>query len=743
MAAAFGWDTGAIFSTASGPGGDTADGAREESFLAFQDKFFDFIQSFNIQNTFIYREQLHQNLMMRKHFLEVHLDHLYALYPDVADRLKKSPAEMLPLFETAAARSAKKILFANTAVDDAKVPAIQVTLLSSDSITPIRDLSANIVGRLVRVTGIVIGASTLSAKATTVHLMCKSCRYVKVLPVTSGFSGIQLPRVCDGPANPGVPKDCPVDPFTIVHDKCSFVDQQSIKLQEAPDIVPVGELPRHIVLSADRALVNRVMPGTRVTLTGIYAVVQHRDGKARERARGAVALRTAYIRTVGLEVHQDQSNRAAAVFSPEEEEEFAAIARRPDLYNEFAGSIAPSIFGHADVKKAVACLLFGGSRKRLADGMRLRGDINVLLLGDPGVAKSQLLKFVERVAPIAVYTSGKGSSAAGLTASVIRDPGSREFYLEGGAMVLADGGVVCIDEFDKMRDEDRVAIHEAMEQQTISIAKAGITTMLNSRTSVLAAANPVFGRYDDLKTAGENIDFQSTILSRFDMIFILKDAHDEASDQRIARHVMGIHKNQNQQQNGSGAQGGDDGSRVDFDMTTMRRYILYARSRCAPRLSEEAAEKLSSYFVRIRSEVRDLEQKTGSRAAVPITVRQLEAVVRISESLAKIALSPTVREDHVDEAVRLFQLSTMHAVESGHVVDDMAVDSLRAEIRQVEDEVIHRLPIGSQTSVASLVAEYTSRGLAEAAVNRAVRILVDRGTLQFRHQRKVVFRSGA
>ncbi|EGU73721.1 hypothetical protein FOXB_15768, partial [Fusarium oxysporum f. sp. conglutinans Fo5176] len=170
--------------------------------------------------------------------------------------------------------------------------------------------------------------------------------------------------------------------------------------------------------------------------------------------------------------------------------------------------------------------------------MKLRGDINVLLLGDPGTAKSQLLKFVEKAAPISIYTSGKGSSAAGLTASVQRDQSTREFYLEGGAMVLADGGVVCIDEFDKMRAEDRVAIHEAMEQQTISIAKAGITTILNARTSVLAAANPIFGRYDDMKTPGENIDFQTTILSRFDMIFIVKDDHSREKDEKMAKHVL-------------------------------------------------------------------------------------------------------------------------------------------------------------------------------------------------------------
>merc|ERR1712226_1486904 len=190
---------------------------------------------------------------------------------------------------------------------------------------------------------------------------------------------------------------------------------------------------------------------------------------------------------------------------------FRRLASQPGVYETVAKSITPSIFGSEDIKKSIACLLFGGSRKRLPDGLTRRGDINVLLLGDPGTAKSQLLKFVERVSPVAVYTSGKGSSAAGLTASVMRDPSSRNFVVEAGAMVLADGGVVCIDEFDKMREDDRVAIHEAMEQQTISIAKAGITTTLNSRCSILAAANSIFGRWDDMKDPVENIDFQTTI----------------------------------------------------------------------------------------------------------------------------------------------------------------------------------------------------------------------------------------
>lgn len=227
-----------------------------------------------------------------------------------------------------------------------------------------------------------------------------------------------------------------------------------------------------------------------------------------------------------------------------------------------------------DIKKAILALLMSGSRKVLPDGLRLRGDINVLLLGDPSTAKSQFLKFVEKVAPVGVYTSGKGSSAAGLTASVIRDS-KGEFYLEGGAMVLADGGVVCIDEFDKMREEDRVAIHEAMEQQTISVAKAGITTVLNSRAAVLAAANPVFGRYDDDRSAAENIDFLPTILSRFDLIFIVRDVRDQQRDEAMCRHVLRIHMNAQSDQLSNTAADGDE--YADIDLATMKKYISFAR----------------------------------------------------------------------------------------------------------------------------------------------------------------------
>ena len=447
------------------------------------------------------------------------------------------------------------------------IPEHQLLLHSSAEDVSIRHLDSMTIARLVRVPGIVIGASVMSSKATRVAIQCRNCLHKEEIPVLAGFTGVTLPRVCGRKETFSDQEKCPMDPYFVVHEKSTFVDQQVIKLQEAPDQVPVGELPRHVLISADRYLTNRVVPGSRCTIMGIFSIYQNKGSKGS--GGGAVAIRTPYLRAVGIQSDTDSTAKGHSNFSEEEEQEFLEMSRRPDLYNVMTDCIAPSIYGNRDIKKAILCLLLGGSKKILPDGMILRGDINVLLLGDPGTAKSQLLKFVEKAAPISIYTSGKGSSAAGLTASVQRDHSTREFYLEGGAMVLADGGVVCIDEFDKMRDEDRVAIHEAMEQQTISIAKAGITTILNARTSVLAAANPIFGRYDDMKTPGENIDFQTTILSRFDMIFIVKDEHTREKDETIAKHVMGIHM---------GGRGLEEPVEGEIPVDKMKRYLSYCKS---------------------------------------------------------------------------------------------------------------------------------------------------------------------
>ncbi|KIM99584.1 hypothetical protein OIDMADRAFT_104584 [Oidiodendron maius Zn] len=693
-----------------------------------QSQLEQFILQFRLDNAFVYRDQIRENVLLKQYYCDVDVGHLISFNEELAHRLVTEPAEIIPLFESALKRCTMRIVYPSQ--KEIVLPEHQLLLHSSVGEISIRDLDAMTISRLVRVPGIVIGASVLSSKASSLHIQCRNCQQVKILPVAGGFAGVSLPRVCDRQKMPGEDQ-CPMDPYVVVHEACQFVDQQIIKLQEAPDQVPVGELPRHVLISTDRYLTNRVVPGSRCMITGIFSIYQNKQSKG-VNTTSAVAIRTPYLRAVGIHSDVDHTAKGNAIFSEEEEQEFLEMSRRPDLYTVFANCIAPSIYGNVDIKKAIACLLFGGSKKILPDGMKLRGDINVLLLGDPGTAKSQLLKFVEKVAPIAIYTSGKGSSAAGLTASVQRDHTTREFYLEGGAMVLADGGVVCIDEFDKMRDEDRVAIHEAMEQQTISIAKAGITTILNARTSVLAAANPVFGRYDDLKTPGENIDFQTTILSRFDMIFIVKDDHDRGRDEKIAKYVMNVHM---------GGRGQEEQADAEISVEKMKRYISYCKSRCAPHLSPEAAEKLSSHFVSIRKQVHAAELENNVRSSIPITIRQLEAIIRITEALAKLTLSSVATESHVDEAIRLFLASTMDAVKLG---SNQGSKELNEEVHKLEDELKKRLPIGWSTSLATLKREICEgKGYSEQALNRALVILQRRDTIAIRSQGSQIYRSGA
>ncbi|KAL5604116.1 hypothetical protein BROUX41_002105 [Berkeleyomyces rouxiae] len=723
-------DSRSVYTTASFKHSESH--AVQDSNLEFQKRFEQFISTFAIGTNFPYRQQLTENALSKRYFCEVDITDLINADPDLASRLTGQPEETIPVFENALKMCTHRFLFPHQANVD--LPQHQLLVHSDVDATSLRDLKSGVIGKLVRVSGIVIGASVLSSRATVLHIQCQSCQNNETLTINGGFSGVTLPRQCSRKRKP---KDdsprCPLDPYFVLHEKSEFIDQQVLKLQEAPDKVPVGELPRHVLVSADRYLTNRVVPGSRCEIVGVFTIYQNKSNSKNQSTSGVVAIRTPYLRCIGIRTDIDKTIKGGLNFSDEEEQSFLEMSRQPNIFDTLASCIAPSIYGNETIKKAILCLLLGGSKKILPDGMKLRGDINVLLLGDPGTAKSQLLKYVERAAPISIYTSGKGSSAAGLTASVQRDQTTREFYLEGGAMVLADGGVVCIDEFDKMRDDDRVAIHEAMEQQTISIAKAGITTVLNARTSVLAAANPIFGRYDDMKTPGENIDFQTTILSRFDMIFIVRDEHSRHKDITMAEHVMGI------QMNGRGGREAEPEAEVPVEK--MRRYISYCKSRCAPRLSPEAAEKLSSSFVTIRKEVHAAEMLANTRSSIPITVRQLEAIVRITESIAKARLSPLATEEDVDYAMKLFTASTMAAVKQG---SDQGSKELNAETSRLEAELKRRLPIGWTTNLETLKNEMVhGRQFSETAFERAIRLLQRRETIVLRSQGQQVYRNAA
>ncbi|EGC36895.1 MCM family protein [Dictyostelium purpureum] len=705
----------------------------------------------NQENIFIYKEQLRQHYNLGWNYIEINIDHLVDFNQELGDRLVSSPNELILLFEDSVKDIIKEMNFNKESVEE----DIQILFKNSANPEPIRNLKSGLISKLVKIQGIVISASRTQPKPSTMSIRCKNCEHQQTISVRPGIVSSVLPQQCEKGTN-SAHKQCPNNPYVVLSDRSTFVNQQILKLQESPETIPTGEMPRHILLSLDRHLADKVTPGTRIKVLGVLGIFEG-QGRRKEINGAGGTIRTNYLRVLGIT--SDNAGRDSMHFTPSEEQSFRNFSRHPNLRQVIANSIAPFIYGHEDIKRSISCQLFGGSAKCLPDKMRLRGDINILLLGDPGTAKSQLLKFVEKVAPISVYTSGKGSSAAGLTASVIREPSTGEYYLEGGAMVVADGGVVCIDEFDKMDLDDRVAIHEAMEQQTISIAKAGITTILNSRTSVLAAANPVYGRYNDM--ADDNIDFQSTILSRFDLIFIVKDPKNEKRDQIISKHVIGIHdrghSSNSYLNNANGNNAGysitntvvDDSHISDNDVSVeyLKKYIAYCRSRISPRLSEEAAITLKNHYVSVRAKSKEQEETYGSnkekkkkKNSIPITVRQLEAIIRISESLAKMSLSPVATIEHAKEAIRLFDISTFDAITTNNTVNETITPERLEMIQNVEKFLKNRIPIGMTARIKVLRAELARFEMDHFAIFKAIDILVARDEFEYRNQKRLLYR---
>ena len=487
----------------------------------------------------------------------------------------------------------------------------------------LRKLGSDHIGRLVMVEGIVVRSTPVRPMVMQAAFKCKRCG--EMTPVNQTGQFVKAPFACSNPS-------CAAKgPFDFIQEESTFVDSQDLRIQERPEDLPPGQLPRTLNAKLiGTEVVDVARPGDHISIVGIVRAFSTAG------PGGVGKLRTfmLYLDVNSIEVLDKEPETALP--TPEEEEKILELAKDPWIHRKIVASIAPSIYGYEHIKEAIMYLLFGGVGKSLPD-ITIRGEINALLVGDPGTAKSQLLQYVSRIAPRGLYTSGRGTTAAGLTAAVIRDKGGG-MNLEAGALVLADKGIACIDEMDKMRPEDRVAIHEAMEQHTVSIAKGGIVATLNARTAILAASNPSLGRYESHRTVAENISLPVTILSRFDLIFVLRDVPNKESDGKMSAHILELHRK------------GLSPIEPPISPDLLRKYITYAKG-IRPALTPEAVQRLNDFYLAMRS----ASESEGSPVA--ITARQLESLVRVAEAHARSALRKEVKAEDAEAAIAIMKRS--------------------------------------------------------------------------------------
>ena len=592
---------------------------------ALSDKVKEFLTQFkDATGSFSYVEQIDQ--MMSKHSKYIVVDYNdLVLFPVIESHFNENPDQILDAFS----RAIKEILkerfpdYAEKIKHDIRARIANFPVQRS-----LRQINSEIITKMTSVSGMVVRSSEVKPLAKEVTYKCLD-KHISKFTLLDGMS-LNASVKCQTP-------NCKHTSLAIIPEASRFIDFQILRLQELPEDLPPGQLPHYVNVSIKQDLVDYARPGDRIVLTGIVRIEQERISGVSKSESALYRLRMDgnNVEFIGGKGLKSSRRTEREEISPDEEKLVKSLAKNPDIYDRLIASFAPHIRGHALFKEAILLLIVGSTQRVLTDGTKIRGDINVFLVGDPGTAKSEMLKFCARIAPRGLYTSGRGSTAAGLTAAVVKDA-SGIFMLEAGAVVLGDQGLVCIDEFDKMRPEDRSALHEVMEQQSASIAKGGIVATLNARTSILAAANPMFGKYDIFKNIYENVNLPIPLLTRFDLVFIVRDIPSQEKDRNIAQHIISQH----------GFSGTDTTSLIDIDILT--KYLSYAK-RGEPALTKEAENLIMEFYLKMRNISGDDKENM-----ITITPRQLEGLIRLATARARLLLKNQVEGEDADRAIYLF-----------------------------------------------------------------------------------------
>ncbi|MBC8500260.1 MAG: minichromosome maintenance protein MCM [Nanoarchaeota archaeon] len=644
-----------------------------------------------------YYDKLLDNVQKGKKFLIVDFAELSKFNPEIAEALLETPEEILKVAEL----SAKK------AVGDEELKdfTVRIKNIPEQHHIRIRNIRSKHLTKFVQVEGIVRQKSDVRPQVTSAKFECPSCgNLINILQIDSKF---KEPSRCSCGRK---------GKFRLISKE--LVDAQKLVLEEAPEDLTGGEQPKRLNIFLKKDLVSPITekktnPGSKLKVVGEIKEVPIILTSGGISTRYDLMIESNYLEPI-------QEDFSEVEISKKELIEIKKLSHDPNVYEKLVVSIAPTIFGHEKVKEALLLQLMGGSRKVKEEGIITRGDMHVLLIGDPGSGKSQLLKRISQIAPKGRYVSGKGASAAGLTASVVKDEFLRGYALEAGALVLTNRGICCIDELDKMTTEDRSAMHEALEQQTVTISKANIQATLRAETTVLAAANPKFGRFDPYELLAKQINLPSTLINRFDLIFPIRDLPDSTRDEKMAAFILSLHREA-------------ESKKSEIDVELMKKYISYARQNIKPRLTTNALNEIKNFYVKMRNTVSSEE----GIVAIPISPRQLEGLVRLAEASARTRLSDKVTKKDSQRAIELVHFCLTQIgldPETGKIDIDRISTGITATERShiaIIREIINDLEkaIGKTIPVEDVIREAEIKGIDSKKVEEVIEKLKRSGDI--------------